>query len=261
MLTKDWPTKSYEKRVPRVCVPFLLRQGYSKIPVRDKLAWLEARFYLPAGWPECKELARVIKLSRMRKHCWNAVYPYVTRDAGERCVGPGRPVTRQLREAALYRLLHTTQEVPEEWRWPLINLATYEKLLPLEERLWIVVRPSVLPIVAVRGLSLAVATFATGVSEVPASLLQRATRLLEQKIVFERSTADTWYELRHILRECRDSLAVETLTSVAEANPNYALRRVLANASRLLLTHGVSHHAMLERFHHILANYVSNEMM
>lgn len=263
MQYKNWPheDRGFEMRVPKGCVPFLLRQHYAQVPEQEKRAWLKSHFYLPAGWPRCERYARIKKLTRMRQHCWGAVRSYTTRDIGERCTGPGRPVSRQLREASLYRLIHTTHQVPEEWHWPLINLATYEKLLPLEERFWIVARPSIFPAEALRGLALFIATFAIDVSEIPNSLQKKAIQLLEQRFSLGSKTADTWYELRHLLRECRDTYAVEMLTSVAEADPSDAFCGVLSGAGRLLLANSVTHEVILERFHQLLVDYVSLEML
>jgi len=261
MRTSDWPYRNFERRVPKACVPFLLKQGYVKTPEPEKKAWLESHFYLPAGWPRCRDYARIKSLTRLRQHCWDAIRPQVVKNIGERCETRGRPLSRQLREASLYRLIHTVDPIPAEWCWPLIELAVYERKLPAEERLWIIMRPSVLNPEVSRGLALAIAKFATGTSEIPGSILNKAVRLLQQRMALGSSTATTQHELRHLLRDYPDTVTLETFTSVAEADSNMALRCTLANAGRLLFMNGVSRPAVMERFHQILSDYVSHEML
>jgi len=136
------------------CRTALAYLGYDQVPTRERDEWLGDRFFRPSDVPGTYDLARINNVRRIRAACWSAISPVEVERLQEqhkdKQLKRGRPPLWRTKGTALRKIVHEPQRpMPERWRWPLATLAMEEEL-PIEERLWLLVRRGVLSPMMVR---------------------------------------------------------------------------------------------------------------
>ncbi len=218
--------EAFEKRVPRSVWGFAQNMGYQQVPQQQKRAWLENHFFLPGGWVECRDVARISSVSRMRKFCWQALVDVVTIDMPTR--GQGRPRTRHRKKQTLYYLLHQTAPVPVEWQWPLVTLAIEPTKLQACERLWLAGRPGVLLAEHARLFCIELAVFCAEQTKMALGPIDKACTLIR-----DAHNAGTFSEtsVRNQLRKCLpEHPAMLVFLEAVWRDPTKAVRKTLGQA-------------------------------
>jgi hypothetical protein len=222
--------EAFEKRVPKDIWGFVWAAGYRHIPNEMKKAWLEERFFLPNGWSECRKIARIESLTRMRKHCWQTLVDVVVLDA--RVKGRGRPRTRSKKQQTLYYLLHRpTVPVLAEWQWPLVNLCITHGKLSFGERLWLAGRPGVLPPVLARLYCMELAVHCAERTHLHRGLMDKACDVIRAAHDFGTTARGTRNKLKNVLPA--EHPATLVFLEVMAGSPAQSVRKTLGQAARV----------------------------
>lgn len=219
--------RPFERRVPRDAWPFVWSMGYAKVPDDRKRVWLEAHFFLPGGWPECRDIARVESVTRVRKYCWRAIVDTVVVDVPTH---RGRPRTENLRRTALYRLLHRKEPICTEWQWPLIGLAIEDEKLSDAERLWLIGRAGVLPEVHARLFGLELAVFAGEQSGLHHGFIDEGCEIIREH--YASGDKSPMAVRKRLTRQLPKHPATFAFLEVMGVPPEVALRKTLGQAAR-----------------------------
>lgn len=219
--------QSFERRVPRDVWSFVWSMGYQSVPDDRKRAWLEEHFFLPGGWPECRDIARVESVTRVRKYCWRAVVDVVVVDVP---TYQGRPRTKSMRQTALYHLLHREEPIYTEWQWPLIRLAIEDGKLSDAERLWLLGRAGVLPEIHARLFGLELAVFAGEQSGLHRGLIDEGCEIIRAH--YASGAKSPMAVRKRLTRQLPKHPATLAFLEVMGMPPAVALRKTLGQAAR-----------------------------
>lgn len=220
--------KAFERRVPKGVWGFAWGMGYERVSDENKRAWLEEHFFLPGGWPECANVARIESVTRVRKHCWRALMDVVLLNTSTK--GRGRPRTKSKKQQTLYYLLHRNEVIRPEWQWPLINLAISDEKLSVAERLWLAGRPGVLPTVFARLFCIELAVFCANQTGLHDGLVDEACNLI--KVAHDAGTASVASVRKQLNRKLPKHPATLVFLEVVAASPAKSVRKTLGQAAR-----------------------------
>ena len=226
--------RSFEKRVPKGVWGLIWPLGYESVPEENKRAWLEDRFFLPGGWPECADVARVESLTRMRRFCWNALVDVVVLDVASK--GRGRPRTRTKKQQTLYYVLHRQEKIQPEWQWPLIRLAIDPSSLSAAERLWLAGRSGVLPPVFARLFCIELAVHCAERTKLHRGLIDEACGLIRD--AHNAGSISSTSVRKQLRRKLPNHPATLVFLEVMAGSASKSVRKTLGEAARLLKSIG-----------------------
>jgi len=220
--------ESFEKRVPKDVWGFVWSMGYRRVPPESKKQWLKDNFFLPGGWPECRNIARVESVTRMRKHCWQALVDVVVLDVPT--LSRGRPRTRSLKQQALYWLMHRGEPIKPEWQWPLVKLMIAEEKLSPAEQLWLAGRSGVLPPALARLFCVELAVFTAEQTNLHRGLVDEACDMI--RAAFNSGATPTSTIRKMLARKLPKHPATLVFLEVMAGSPAKSVRKTLGQASR-----------------------------
>ena len=220
--------RSFEKRVPKDLWGFVWSMGYRRVPPEHKKEWLQDNFFLPGGWPECRDVARVESVTRVRKYCWQALMDTVILDIPTlKC---GRPRTKSLKQQTLYYVLHRREPVRAEWQWPLVNLAIAEKKLSAAEQLWLAGRTGVLPPVLARLFCIELAVHCAEQTGLHRGLVDEACDMV--RVSYNSGATTSAMRRRLAMRLPKYHPAALVFLEIMAGSPAKSVRKTLGQASR-----------------------------
>ena len=220
--------ESFEKRVPKDVWGFVWSMGYRKVPPESKRAWLQDHFFLPSGWPECRDVARIESVTRMRKYCWQALADVVT--LGISTLGIGRPRTRSAKQQTLYYVMHREEPLRPEWQWPLVNLLIAKKKLSAGEQLWLAGRAGVLPRALARLFCIELAVFCADQTGLHRGLVDEACDMI--RVAHEVGALSAATMRRRLTAKLPKHPATLVFLEVMGSSPSKSVRKTLGQAAR-----------------------------
>lgn len=223
--------KPFEKRVPKELWAFVRNMGYHNVPAGRRKAWLQEHFFLPSGWPECRNVAYIKSISRTHKFCWQALSDVVAFDVPT--LKRGRPKTSMRRHQTLYCLLHKETSVPAQWQWPLIGLILNSTKLVPAERLWLMGRAGVLPAVFARLFCLELAIFCADLTGLHQGYTDEACDII--KTAQTAGTVSVTSVRRQLITALPKHSATLVFLEVLGGLPAMSVRRTLAEAARVCI--------------------------
>lgn len=220
--------ESFEKRIPKDLWGFVWSMGYRHVAPENKKAWLQDHFFLPGGWPECRNVARIESVTRVRKFCWQALADVVALDVTT--LERGRPRTRTLKQQTLYWILHRSEAVKPEWQWPLVKLMVAQKKLSSAEQLWLAGRAGVLPPGLARLFCLELAVFAAEQTGLHRGLVDEACDII--RTAFLSGITPTSTVRKMLVRRLPKHPAVLVFLEIMAGSPAVSVRKTLGQAAR-----------------------------
>lgn len=220
--------ETFERKVPKELWKHVHDAGYARVEPARRREWLESHFFLPGGWPECPDVARVESVTRVRKHCWDSIRDMVVIEStGKR----GRPSADSKRRQVLYHLIHAQRPLLPEWQWPLVMLALKPDELSAGERLWLMAREGVLSPVLARLFCMELAIFCADLTRFDRGSADAACDLISVGFNANRSVRTVRRQLVHLLPAENEASLV--FLEIVGGSPVASIRRTLAQATRV----------------------------